>query len=260
MTTGAGRTIIYDYDNRPVSVTAGGVTTTFLYDGAGARARKTSNGVSTVYIGKLYENTPDGCVKYFFAGDQRIAMRDATGALFYYHTDHLGSSSVVTDAGGNLVERLAYFPYGQTRSNTGTKDVHHKFTGQELDAETGLYFYGARYYDPLLGRFIQPDTIVPNLRNPQDLNRYSYVSNNPVNYIDPTGHSWFSKFLHNVNKELSNFFERNNINVSAGVGESVNSGGRAEPYGYNPETGETFPYMPSSAASVNTVSFDLSPI
>ncbi len=254
MTSGAGRTIIYDYDNRPVSITAGGGTTTFLYDGAGNRVRKTANGVTTVYIGKLYENTPDGCIKYIFAGDQRIAMRDATGALFYYHTDHLGSSSVVTDASGNMVERLAYFPYGQTRINTGTKDVHHKFTGQELDAETGLYFYGARYYDPLLGRFIQPDTIVPNLRNPQDLNRYSYVSNNPVNYIDPTGHSWFSKFLHNVNKELSNFFERNNINVSAGVGESVDSGGRAESYGYNPDTGETFPYMPISAASVNTAS------
>ncbi len=268
MTSGAGRTITYDYDNRPVSITAGGDTTTFFYDGVGNRVRKTANGVTTVYIGKLYENTPDGCIKYVFAGSQRIAMRDTTGALFYYHTDHLGSSSVMTDAAGNMVEHIAYFPYGQTRINTGTKDMHHKFTGQELDAETGLYFYGARYYDPQLGRFISADTIVPNPRNPQDLNRYSYVSNNPLNYIDPTGHSWFSKAWHDIedsisktvrkaNAWLDNFFERNDINVNVGTGGTIDSSGHPTRAVYNPETGEISPYMPVSAASVNTVSIEI---
>ena len=61
-------------------------------------------------------------------------------------------------------------------------------TGQELDAEIGLYFYNARYYDPVLGRFTQADTIVPNPANPQTLNRYSYALNNPMRYTDPTGH------------------------------------------------------------------------
>ncbi|GEM_PF-5653187 len=60
------------------------------------------------------------------------------------------------------------------------------FTGQRLDA-TGLYYYGARYYDPAIGRFISADTVVQNLANPQTLNRYSYVVNNPLRYIDPTG-------------------------------------------------------------------------
>jgi RHS repeat-associated protein len=63
-----------------------------------------------------------------------------------------------------------------------------------LDRETGLYYYGARYYDPQLAKFITPDTIVPNPSNPQDLNRYSYCNNNPINYTDPTGHSWKSVF------------------------------------------------------------------
>lgn len=73
--------------------------------------------------------------------------------------------------------------------DTGTVSVNHKYTSQELDSETGLYYYGARYYDPVLGRFISPDTIIQDPSNPQDLNRYSYVANNPVNYTDPTGHS-----------------------------------------------------------------------
>lgn len=62
------------------------------------------------------------------------------------------------------------------------------FTGQKLDESTGLMYYGARYYDPALGRFISADPIVPNPANPQALNRYSYVLNNPLRYIDPTGY------------------------------------------------------------------------
>jgi RHS repeat-associated protein len=66
-----------------------------------------------------------------------------------------------------------------------------KFTGQRLDS-TGLYYYGARYYDPGIGKFISADTIVPDPANPQSLNRYACCLNNPLKYIDPTGHwpSW----------------------------------------------------------------------
>lgn len=96
----------------------------------------------------------------------------------------IGSSSVVTDSAGGKVENLAYYPYGGTRVNTGTVDVHHKFTSQELDDSTGLYFYGARYYDPVLGRFISADTVIQSIRNPQSLNRYSYAPNNPLRYTD----------------------------------------------------------------------------
>ena len=62
------------------------------------------------------------------------------------------------------------------------------YTDQELDSETGLYNYDARLYDPLIGRFISPDSIVPDLYDPQSLNRYSYCRNNPLRYTDPTGH------------------------------------------------------------------------
>ena len=87
-----------------------------------------------------------------------------------------------------------YYPFGRVQTTSpqaGTFQVSRQFTGQVLDAETGLYYYNARYYDPELGRFIQADTIIPDLSDPQSYNRYSYVRNNPLRYTDPTGHSWY---------------------------------------------------------------------
>jgi RHS repeat-associated protein len=70
----------------------------------------------------------------------------------------------------------------------GSLPTTYNYTGQRLDGSAGLLYYGARYYDPALGRFIQPDTLVPEPGNPQSLNRYAYVLNNPLKYTDPTGH------------------------------------------------------------------------
>jgi RHS repeat-associated protein len=109
-------------------------------------------------------------------------------SIYYYHTDQLSSSSVVTDETGTKVQSLTYFPYGQVRGNTGSIDVTRKYTGQELDDSTGLYFYGARYYDPVLGRFISADPTTSRPFDPQALNRYSYARNNPLRFIDPSGH------------------------------------------------------------------------
>lgn len=179
---------MYDTENRPTQISTRVGVTAPLYDGDGGRVRKTTGTAITTYIGKLYECTNGLCDKYIFAGDQRIAMkRVGSGVIHYYHADHLGSSSVVTDATGAKVQNLAYFPFGQTRQQSGTVNVHHKYAGQELDDSTGLYFYNARYYDPVLGRFMSADTVAPNLRDPQDINRYTYAGNDPLLYTDPTG-------------------------------------------------------------------------
>ncbi|MBI3291683.1 MAG: RHS domain-containing protein [Elusimicrobia bacterium] len=114
--------------------------------------------------------------------------------VYYYHSDHLGSTNVVTDENGQVVQRIEYKPFGEPYLTVGQEVSPHKFTGKRLDDSTGLYFYESRYYDPQLGRFIQPDTIVPNPGDPQDLNRYTYARNNPLKYTDPTGHSWKSFF------------------------------------------------------------------
>ncbi len=81
-----------------------------------------------------------------------------------------------------------YYPYGECRNSTGDLGTDKLFTGQRLD-DTGLYYYGARYYDPTIGRFISADPVIKSL-NPQNFNRYSYVLNNPLKYIDPPGYVW----------------------------------------------------------------------
>ena len=81
-----------------------------------------------------------------------------------------------------------------TSKEEGSYNTDCLYTGKLFDTDTELYYYGARYYDPELGRFIQPDTIVPYPSDPQSFNRYSYARNNPIKYIDPTGHSWWSAF------------------------------------------------------------------
>jgi RHS repeat-associated protein len=92
----------------------------------------------------------------------------------------------VTTEGSCRRSTISAVWYGDCRNSQGTLGTDKLFTGQRLD-DTGLYYYGARYYDPTIGRFISPDTIVQNPANPQSLNRYSYVLNNPLKYIDPSG-------------------------------------------------------------------------
>jgi RHS repeat-associated protein len=93
----------------------------------------------------------------------------------------------ITDSTGTEVRRLAYTAFGEEAENTGTGDTpKYTYTGKELDT-IGLYYYGARYYDPVLARFLTPDTEYDG-PSPQGLDRYSYALNNPIIYRDPTGH------------------------------------------------------------------------
>ena len=154
---------------------------------------------TTVYAGKHYECTEGICKKYIFAGSDRIA--NIEGAVtHYYHADHLGSSTVMTDDNAAVAQNLYYYPFGEIKDNTISDVARHKFTGQEWDGERGLYYYNARYYDPKLARFISADTIVPKMFDPQALNRYSYVANNPIKYIDPSGHGFFKKLWKSIKK------------------------------------------------------------
>ena len=125
---------------------------------------------------------------YYLGGSfsGRMAAREGT-TLRYIHQDSLGSTSVMSDPAGASISSISYFPFGLTR--TGSVSTSKQFTGQRLDG-TGLYYYGARYYDASIGRFISADTEGIDYTNPQSLNRYTYCSNNPLKYTDPTGHSF----------------------------------------------------------------------
>jgi RHS repeat-associated protein len=110
------------------------------------------------------------------------------GQVYYLHGDHLGSTSLTTDAEGKVVARQLYRPYGTVRYSEGTLPTDFTYTGQRAIAGTGLVFMRARYYHAGLARFVSADTIVPEPGNPGDLNRFAYTRNNPVRYIDPSGH------------------------------------------------------------------------
>ena len=134
---------------------------------------------------------PPTSVKYYYFGGQRVAMRrtetdsdDST--LSYLHSDHLGSTRLVTDENGDAISSQGYFAFGSERSG-GPIPTDHSFTGQKVD-RSGLLYYNARYYDPELGVFVSPDTIVPDPENVFAYNRYMYVFGNPLKYIDPSGH------------------------------------------------------------------------
>ncbi len=191
MITRGSQTLTYDVENRPVSISDGGTTSTFVYDGDGNRVKKTESGETILYVNKYYEKnlTSDEITTSYYLGAKLIAQRKGT-ALSYIHQDHLTSTSVTSDSSGAQTSTIKYFPFGATRSTSGTIPTDKKFTGQRLDS-TGLYYYGARYYDANIGRFISADSIVPDFTNPQCLNRYSYCLNNPLRYTDPTGQwSW----------------------------------------------------------------------
>jgi len=188
---GTSYTQAWDEENRLALVTVGGQTTTFAYDGDGTLVKKVQGGQTTIYVGKHYEKNINTGVatSYYYANGQRVAMRVGS-TVSYLHSDYLGSASLATDANGAVVANSAtrYYPYGGTRSGGSGLPTDRRFTGQRQEAALGLYDYGARYYDPLVGRFISADAVVPNPGNPQDLNRYTYGRNNPLTYIDDDGH------------------------------------------------------------------------
>jgi RHS repeat-associated protein len=117
-----------------------------------------------------------------------VALEENT-TLKYMHQDHLTGTSLMTDTdGAQIGTTMKYLPFGECLNSPPNLPTDKLFTGQRLDG-TGLYYFNARYYDPLIGRFISPDTIIPHPANPQSFNRYSYCLNNPLKYIDPSGHS-----------------------------------------------------------------------
>jgi RHS repeat-associated protein len=183
----------YDVENRLTKV-SGGTTASFVYDADGVRVRGTSGGVTTRYIGNYYEWTSAGSTSYYYAGSTRVAQRrvnyGSNNGLFWLTGDHLGSTSVTANSSGTKTAELRYKAWGETRYTSGTTLTTFKYTGQREESSFGLYYYGARWYDPYLNRWAQPDSIVPeSSQGTQAWDRFAYSNNNPVTYKDPSGHS-----------------------------------------------------------------------
>ncbi len=189
MTSDGTQTYEWDAENRLLTVKQGGNNiATFVYDGHGRRFSKTTSGVTRTYLydgAEIVEErlSTGGAIKYFDGPgiDQHLGTRSSSGVQAFFASDHLGSVTDVTTRPGAITLMRQYDPWGNLVSGASTNG--YAFTGREWDAEIGLYYYRARYYDPKIGRFISEDPI----KFAGGVNFFSYVHNNAVNKTDPSG-------------------------------------------------------------------------
>ena len=126
--------------------------------------------------------------------ESAIQSAPAAQQRYYYHPNHLGGINMITDSTGTVVEQREYKPYGETYSSGGSVTMPFAFDGQRPDgttATTGLYYFNARYYCPQIGRFLSADSVIEQPNTPQALHRYAFAGDNPIRYVDPSGHSWW---------------------------------------------------------------------
>ncbi|HVQ93577.1 MAG TPA: GH-E family nuclease [Mycobacteriales bacterium] len=177
----------------------------FIYDAQGERVVKDAGSSSkvSIYPSQTFSQRGGAAFKHIFIGPSRLVSKmvesdhDTEKNQFYFHPDHLGSTAYGTDEKGRLVDHQQYFPSGETWvDETRSEPTPYQFSGKELDTETGLYYFGARYYDPVTSVWQSADPIVasyldgaPNagVYSPVNLSAYTYADNRPTVVTDPTG-------------------------------------------------------------------------
>jgi RHS repeat-associated protein len=198
-----GETYKYDGEGRLSGVMKDKCNIGFTFDAFGGRAVRNVRCVETaqtLYVGPHYEVTKESGVVHreryvLLNGKRMVYLTDKNPGKFFHLVDSpLGTPHVVVDGsqftGTDMFITRDYEPFGTLNESSGIDPgLRYGFTGQEEDPTTGLLHLGAREYAPPLMRMIQPDPIVPNLANPQSLNRYSYAYNNPARYTDVSGYS-----------------------------------------------------------------------
>ncbi len=196
MLTRGSESLVYNPENRLIGSANNGVTATFGYDSSGNRLWKQGAPTNSlqVWIGGIYEEKDGKVLFHISAGDRLVYTYSSDGTVAeYYHPDNLHSAEIMSTAAGGLYQHYEYAAYGSSRytSSATAFPVSRRYTSQVFDEETGLYYFGARYYDPVIGRFIQPDQEIPNPFNPQAYDRYAYCYGNPLKYFDPDGHAGY---------------------------------------------------------------------
>lgn len=219
-----GKVVTYKYDalGRRIERTASvslplplSTTTRFTYDGADVIQDKDGNGLTTA----SYLNGP--------GIDDKLRQSGTTG-VFYFTTDHLGSTRALTSAAGIVLEQEQYDSFG---NSTASQLTRYGYTGRERDPDIGLLYYRARFYDPQVGRFISEDPA----GFVGGLNFYGYVANDPLNFTDPTGqwetpaHEYIidEAFKHCLSKA-----QQQRLKDASGYIDGLFNGGQSEHYAY----------------------------
>ena len=168
------RKVLHDALGRMVETDSGGTYTQVIYQPSGQKLADLQEGA----LLKAFIPLPGG----------GTAIYNSSGLAYIRHKDYLGSSRLATTWGHGVQAKEAYAPFGETYNESGTPD--RSFTGKDQDTTSGMYDFMFRRYDPTAGRWLSPDpagwTSV-NTSNPQSLNRYAYVDNNPMSAVDPNG-------------------------------------------------------------------------
>ncbi|MFQ5684737.1 MAG: RHS repeat domain-containing protein [Candidatus Binatia bacterium] len=189
----------FDAENRVTEVRdqAGTLIATYSYDGSGSRVKKVAGATTTVYLfsgTRVIAEYINGSLnkEYIYTTSELLATIE-NGVTKYHHRDHL-SARVITDESGNVVAQQGEYPFGEAWYQNGQTSKW-AFTNYERDAESGLDYAGFRYYSSRLGRFMSTDPIAGSIVNPQRLNLYAYVGNDPINRADPLGLDWFDQLF-----------------------------------------------------------------
>jgi len=226
----------YDWDAKDRlsrAVPMAGPATDFSYDYAGARVAKRTGTGEVLYINRYAEVRNGQLIKYVFAGNHRLAQVDFQGQTAFNHADRLGSSSLVTESDGRISGRIEYYAFGQERLRTGSSWLPYTYTDKERDGETNFDYFGARYYESTLGRFISLDPWGAAFRpeNPQTLNRYAYTLNNPLRYVDPDG-----RYERDVHRDLTTVlatavgFDQRTATAIGNADQGVDDDSRTNPF------------------------------
>ncbi|HIF5708456.1 RHS repeat-associated core domain-containing protein [Vibrio parahaemolyticus] len=190
-TIGRGTDVfVYDAFNRLTEATVNGETSTYHYNSAHQRVRKSAGGVDVLYVygldGELLAEVDAGTGQtqreYVWLDGELVAYL-VDGTVYHVHNDHLGTPQALTDETGATVWKASYSPFGKATVTTEQIKFNLRFPGQYFDAETGLHYNWHRYYDPNTGMYITSDPI--GLAG--GINTYAYALNNPAIYTDPTG-------------------------------------------------------------------------
>jgi RHS repeat-associated protein len=230
----------YDAANRLTSTRAlGNSAVSNTYDGDGKRVSKNVQGPSTYIVSYVYDvsgglpvvlqdqitggGAPPGH-KYVWGATGMAYSVDTNNIVLVSHTDGLSSVRALTDVSGNLVQTYQTGAFGVPTQTSGTATQNFQYTG-ELGDENGLVDLRARMYDPVLGRFLQRDPIAGRRSIPMSLNRFVYVSDNPVRYTDPSGRTPSNNVLQNTSDTLASLLNSASAALSTGGGAGSWSGG-----------------------------------